>query len=57
MLQKHGLTEDEVLEAKITAVWKWIDYIEDGTIEPLEIYRIAQVRPTVFSTINSTVST
>ena len=57
MLQKHGLTEDEVLEAKITAVWKWIDYIEDGTIEPLEIYRIAQVRPTVFSTITSTVST
>ena len=40
--QKHGLTEEQVLDAKITAVWDWIDYFNDGTIEPQEIYRMAQ---------------
>ena len=39
---KASFSPDRVDQAKVEQVWSWIDYFEDGMIEPQEIYRLAQ---------------
>jgi hypothetical protein len=38
----EGMTEEEVRDAKIIAVWRWADIFADSTLEPAELYRLAQ---------------
>ena len=41
----EGLTDDDVLEAKISAVYEWADAIKDNGLGPAEILRMADELP------------
>lgn len=40
--RQNNLSEADVIQKKIAAVWRWMDYFEDGSVEPHELYRLAQ---------------
>ena len=44
VLDRHAysMSAEELLQAKVGAIWRWADTWEDGNLEPREIYRLAQ---------------